>query len=85
MKTELENYITHHINAYSVNHHPWKVTIEKMRMDKGMYADSTIPYWELVVALSAIPPEGESTRSFTLAYDAVMHQVMNHIAFVTNQ
>lgn len=83
MKTELENYITHHINAYSVNHHPWKVTIEKMRMDKGMYADSTIPYWELIVALSAIPPEGESTRSFTLAYDAVMHQVMNHIAFVT--
>ena len=52
-------------------------------MDKGKYIDSNIPYWEVVAHLTLKPQSGETTRKFMLDYDVIMHQVMNHVAFVS--
>jgi hypothetical protein len=79
----LRAYLMEHVHAYVDKNHPWQVSIKQMRMDKGKYVDSNIPYWEVAVQFVLLPNPGEGTRSFTLKYDAVMHQVMNHVAFIS--
>ena len=81
--SQLRDYFTEHVHAYVDKRHPWQVAIKQMRMDKGTYIDSNIPYWEVVVQFVLLPNSGEGTRSFTLQYDAVMHQVMNHVALIS--
>lgn len=77
---ELEEYLLKHISAYVHKDHPWSVEIISMRMDKGLYETSNIPYPEIVVEFALKPYADESTRRFNVQYDAVMHQVMNHVA-----
>jgi hypothetical protein len=81
--SQLSAYLMEHVHAYVDKSHPWQVTIKQMRMDKGRYLDSNIPYWEVAVQFVLIPNSDEGTRSFTLQYDAVMHQVMNHVALIS--
>jgi len=80
---DLRSYLMTHVRAYADRGRLWQIEITGMRMDKGTYADSNIPYWELVVQFVLHPYAGESTRKFSLEYDAVMHQVINHVAFVS--
>lgn len=79
----LHTYFLEHVHAYVDKTHPWQVAIKKMSMDKGKYIDSNIPYYEVVVQFELLPNPGEGTRSFTLQYDAVMHQVVNHVALIS--
>lgn len=76
-------YLTAHIHAYVSKERPWGVEITELKMDKGKYVDSDIPYWELVAHVLLKPHPGETTRKFTLDYDVIMHQVINHIALVS--
>jgi len=77
-------YMMKHIQAYSNKKHPWNITIENIRMAKEeTYTGTTVPYWELVVRFILTPQPRETTRTFTLYYDAVLHQVMNHAAIVS--
>jgi len=81
--TQLTEYLKAHIHAYSKKTAPWNVEIEALRMDKGTYIENGINYWEVVANVVIIPRQGESTRKFTLDYDVIMHQVINHAALVS--
>ncbi|MFT3946954.1 MAG: HupE/UreJ family protein [Agriterribacter sp.] len=80
---QLKEYLKAHIKAYTDKNKPWRVDIVSLKMDKGIYPENGLPYWEVIAYAALNPDEGESTRSFYLAYDAVMHQVINHMAFVS--
>ncbi|HVV04654.1 MAG TPA: HupE/UreJ family protein [Puia sp.] len=80
---KLKDYLLQHIHAYSEKEHPWKITITSMKMDKGAYGDSNIPYWEVNATVLLTPYPHDNTRDFFLAYDVIMHQVINHIALVS--
>jgi hypothetical protein len=80
---QLKEYLKAHIHAYSKKANPWNVEIETLRMDKGKYMENGINYWEVIANVIIIPPPGESTRKFTLDYDVIMHQVINHAALVS--
>lgn len=79
---KIRAYMMSHIKAYVNPGNPWKITIQGIRMDKGIFPGTTITYYEVVVQFLLQPQVEESTRSFSLQYDAIMHQVMNHAAFV---
>ncbi len=50
---------------------------------KGAEQTATGPYQEPVAHLSFTLPAGADARSFTLAYDAIIHQVVTHTALVS--
>ena len=79
----LTEYFKAHIHAYINKEDPWRIDIVSMNMDKGQQVLSGPPFWELRVHLNLLPNEDEDTRKFTLGYDVVMHEVMNHTALVS--
>lgn len=79
---QLKEYLKAHIHPFVTRENPWTVAVTNMKMHKGEQKASGPPYWELVVHLFLSPPPGETTRRFTLDYDVIMHQVINHAAFV---
>lgn len=80
---QLKEYLTAHIHAYVTNGNPWQVDIGSMKMEKGKYAESNLPFWEVISHITLRPQVGETTHTFTLDYDVIMHEVINHVAFVT--
>ncbi len=80
---QLAEYLKAHIHPYTTKEYPWAVEVRDMQMDKGVQPASGPPYWEVIVHLSLKPQHGEETRTFMLDYDVIMHQVMNHAAFVS--
>jgi HupE / UreJ protein len=80
---QLKEYLAAHIHAFVTKENPWLLEVTQMKVDKTEQAASGPPYWEIVVQLNAIPPAGVSTRKFILDYDVIMHQVINHAAFVS--
>jgi hypothetical protein len=83
MRPRLEQYILSHIQVYSTPGQPWQVTLTGFEMMQSEYANTNVPYWELVGHLVLTPPSGQSTRHFFLAYDAIMHQVVTHTALLS--
>jgi hypothetical protein len=79
----LRDYIKDHMSAYVNIDKPWRIDIAGMYMDKGAQVLSGPPFWELRVLLNVVPNKNEDTRKFMLDYDVVMHEVINHIAFVS--
>lgn len=80
---QLKEYLKAHIHAYVIKNNPWQVQIEALKMDKGRYIENGINYREVVAQVVIMPQAGESTRKFTLDYDVIMHQVVNHVALVS--
>jgi len=80
---QLKEYLKAHIHAYTKRDAPWQVEVSSLRMDKGYYPENGFPYWELIAEVEMKPNAGESTRKFLLDYDVIMHQVINHLAFVS--
>lgn len=80
---QIEDYLRAHIKAYSVSGGSWRVEIDGLEMAKGLYADQVTAYWEVVATIKLYPRENESTRNFYLAYDVIIHEVINHVAFVS--
>lgn len=82
LNPQIKEYLLAHIHAFVTRENPWLVNIAGMELTKGEQAASGPPYRELVVHLVVQPPVGVSTRKFLLDYDVIMHQVINHTAFV---
>lgn len=80
---KIRKYMMAHIHAYANIENPWKIFNREVKMDKAIYPGTTIAYWEVVVQFELVPHAGENTRSFTIQYDAIMHQVINHAAYVS--
>ena len=79
----LKDYLKAHIHAYVNKENPWSIEIVSMDMDKGTQVLSGPPFWELRVHLNLLPNKNEDTRKFTLDYDVVMHEVINHTTLVS--
>ena len=80
---QIKEYLKAHIHPYVVKNNSWPVEITDMRMARGEQAASGPPYWEIIVHLIVKPAAGISTRKLMLDYDVIMHQVVNHAAFVS--
>jgi hypothetical protein len=80
--TELKNYILGHTHIYGENGQLWKVNIVKMEIGKAEQSYTGV-YNQLEVYLVWNIPEKESNRKFTLRYDGIVHQVINHQALVS--
>jgi len=83
MGPQLAEYLKAHIHPYVSKERPWIVEIAELEMDKGVQVASGPPYWELLAHLILKPQPGENTRKFKMDYDVIMHQVINHAAFVS--
>ena len=79
---QLKEYLLSHIRPVSENNQPWSIEITKIKVEKAEQTQSGT-FQEIRVNLDLTPPEGASTRKFTLNYDLIMHQVVTHRAFVS--
>jgi hypothetical protein len=80
---QLKEYLMAHIHVFVDKENPWLVELTDMKVEKAVQLQSGPPFQEITVHLVFIPPPGNSTRKFTLDYDVIMHQVVNHAAFVS--
>lgn len=80
---QLKEYLIAHIHPFITPEAPWQVEITGMKMEEAQQPASGPPFREITVNLKLKPPAGVSTRKFTLDYDVIMHQVINHVAFVS--
>lgn len=80
---ELKSYVLNHAEAFVDKDKPWKIFVTDVYLDESKDEVSGIVYKELKIKLLLKPNSGENTRQFTLAYDAIMHQVGNHVAYVS--
>ena len=78
----LEAYLAEHIRPLTADGEPWAVQVDSMSVNEAEQT-ATGPYQELTARLTLTPPAGASTRTFTLDYDAVIHQVVTHSALVS--
>ena len=81
-KAPLRDYLTGHIHPVNTAGQPWSVQVRDMTVGSAEQAQG-IPFQEVLVRLSLIPPAGASPRNFILNYDAIMHQVVTHKAMVS--
>jgi HupE / UreJ protein len=80
---QLKEYILAHTHTYVFEENPWTIEIKSMDLKKSIDAINNIPIWELIVQLNLTPTKNESTRNFFFDYDAILHQVVNHVAYVS--
>ena len=74
---QLSAYLLAHTRLVSEDGSNWTVAIKDMTVIKAEQT-ATGPYEELVVHLWLQTPPGQSSRTFTLYYDAIIHQVVTH-------
>ena len=82
MRPQLTEYIMAHTHAFVHREDPWLVEVRDLYTDKEQQILSGPAFYELRVRLVLLPQHNEGTRHFMLDYDAVVHQVVNHIIFV---
>ncbi|MGI4022009.1 MAG: HupE/UreJ family protein [Janthinobacterium lividum] len=79
---QLKAYLLKHIHPVSADGKAWTVAIENMLVQPVAQSQSG-PYHELTVYLWLQPPSGASSRTFTLNYDVIVHQVVTHVTLVS--
>ncbi|MEA5117401.1 MAG: HupE/UreJ family protein [Propionicimonas sp.] len=79
---QVADYLGGHFDVTSPDGAGWTTTILGVEAGAAEQTD-TGRYQELVVEAVLAPPVGESTRAFTVAYDAIIHQVVTHRILVT--
>lgn len=78
---ELQAYLQQHVRPVSPDGRPWSVTVGDLYVQAAEQT-ATGPYQELTAQLWLLPPAGATTRAFTLHYDAIIHQLVTHVALV---
>jgi hypothetical protein len=81
---ELRRYFGQHIRVTAKNKEPWALRVGEIEVRRAEQTQSG-PFQELTVRLLLTPPNGASPRSFTLHYDAILHQVVTHRVLVSIQ
>lgn len=79
---ELRAYIEQHTRPSSPDGRPWTVRVGELQVQEQQQT-ATGPYQELTAQLWLQPPAGASPRTFTLHYDAILHQVVTHVVLVS--
>jgi len=75
-------YLTAHIRPTTIQGEAWDVSIGALALSQTEQT-ATGPYRELIAQAVLTPPAGGDVRRFTFGYDAVIHQVVTHIALVS--
>ncbi|RZK28887.1 MAG: HupE/UreJ family protein, partial [Hymenobacter sp.] len=78
----LRAYLLAHIHPVGPDGRPWSVAVQELAVGSTEQTD-TGPYQELTAHLWLRPPTGASSRTFTLHYDVIMHQLVTHAALVS--
>ncbi|WP_395064314.1 HupE/UreJ family protein [Flavobacterium sp.] len=80
-RKNLLEYVLKHFSIIGDDHLIWNYKIETISI-KNAEQSATGIYKELVVKLLFIPKNPISNRRFTIFYDAITHQVINHKTIV---
>ncbi|GGR23314.1 hypothetical protein GCM10008957_39070 [Deinococcus ruber] len=82
--SRLKAYLLKHLVATTPSGQAWTVTVGTPTLTQAEQT-MTGPYQEFVVAARLVPPTGAgaSTHTFTLKYDAIVHQVVTHSILVS--
>lgn len=78
----VRSYLTAHLKPTTVEGRPWTVRIGALTLNQSEQT-ATGPYRELLAQATLTPPAGADVRRFTLADDAVVHQVVTHVTLVS--
>ena len=78
----MRTYLSEHVHTLTPDGHPWQVSVDNLTVSNAAQT-ATGTYQELVAQLTLTPPAGADARSFTLDYDAVIHQVVTHKALIS--
>lgn len=78
---QLRAYLQAHVRPTAPDGRPWAVAVRSLGIGRTEQT-GTGPYQELTARLWLAPPAGGSSRTFTLAYDVIIHQVVTHKALV---
>ena len=70
-------YVLQHLAAHAPDGRLWQISATDARVALG---ETPV---DLVVQLRLTPPAGAPLRRFTLRYDVISHEVMNHIVTVS--
>lgn len=76
-RAALSDYLRAHFRPVASDGRPWIVTVTGL----AAAPEEAIP--DLVVQLHLQPPPGAPLRKFTLHYDVIVHEVINHITQIT--
>jgi HupE / UreJ protein len=79
---ELSKYILSHFNIQGTNGEKWRMTIKKIGLAEAEQTATGL-YQELTVTILIQPNANDDIRTFTINYDAIVHQVINHRILVT--
>lgn len=79
---KLEDYIQNHFHIIGKNGDKWQIQLTEMLLETSIESDGGI-YKELSIKLIFIPKQNESTRNFTIFYDAILHQLVTHKAIIS--
>lgn len=82
-ESQLKEYLLAHIHCYKTKENPWNVEIKDLSLKKTIDAVSNQPNWEIIVQLNLIPNKNENTRNFIFDYDVILHEVINHTAYIS--
>ncbi|MCX4767900.1 HupE/UreJ family protein [Streptomyces sp. NBC_01275] len=80
--TAIRRYLAAHLHPTTVRGKAWDVTFGEITLDRTRQT-STGTYRELTVQATLTPPSGGDPRHFVLDYDAIVHQVVTHIALIS--
>ena len=83
LEPQISEYLLAHIHVLGIKDKPWVVEVTDMKVEKAEQPASGPPFKEITVHLRLTPYPGASTRKFILDYNVIMHQVINHAAFVS--
>ena len=81
-EAEFRAYLPQHVRLLTPGGDPFTARVDNLTI-KGAEQTATGPYQNLVARMSFTPPARADARSFTLHYDAIIHQVVTHTALVS--
>ncbi|MFD4599588.1 HupE/UreJ family protein [Streptomyces sp. NPDC058464] len=78
----IRTYLAAHLHPATVKGKAWAVAFGDIALGRAQQT-STGTYRELTVHATLTPPSGGDPRHFLLGYDAIVHQVVTHVALVS--
>lgn len=81
-EAELRSYILSHFHIKGESQNNWLLMITNLRLAKAEQTATGV-YQELIAEIVIAPVSDENIRNFTIYYDIIMHQVVNHRAILT--
>lgn len=82
---ELRDYVKEHMQAVSRDGRTWSIDIEHVGIRSVKENTTGIVHHYIVVRVWLTPPAGSDIHDLTLDYDIIIHDAINHSAFVTVQ